>query len=306
MSALCYIARPGGGDAMNTTLLYIYTVLVWGSTWIAIKYQLGDISPIVSIAHRSGLSALIMLAIMLPSRRLTHLGPRDHLFVFAQGLSMFSVNYLFIYAAAGELTSGLIAVVFSTMVILNIVNGALFMRVPVTGTVVVGAVLGMIGMACVFLPELRALDFSPAALQALLLCALGTLCASAGNIIAVRNHRRQLPVLTCNVWGMFYGSIALYGLAAVRGEHIAIAWNARYVGSLLYLSLFGSVLAFWAYVTLIGRIGPGRASYTTLLFPIVALLISTVLEGYQWTLWALVGLSLVLSGNWIAMRRNRV
>ncbi|MEQ8515342.1 MAG: DMT family transporter [Chromatocurvus sp.] len=291
---------------MNTTLLYIYTVLVWGSTWIAIKYQLGDISPIVSIAHRSGLSALIMLAIMLPAGRLTRLDPRDHLFVLAQGLSMFSVNYLFIYAAAGEITSGLIAVVFSTMVILNIVNGALFMRVPVTGTVVVGAALGMIGMACVFLPELRALDFSPAALQALLLCALGTLCASAGNIIAVRNHRRQLPVLTCNVWGMFYGSIALYGLAAVRGEHIAIAWNARYVGSLLYLSLFGSVLAFWAYVTLIGRIGPGRASYTTLLFPIVALLISTVLEGYQWTLWALVGLTLVLSGNWIAMRRNRV
>lgn len=291
---------------MNTTFLYIYTVLVWGSTWIAIKFQLGDISPIVSIAHRSGLAALIMLALMLPARRLTRLGFRDHLFVFAQGLSMFSVNYLFIYAAAGELTSGLIAVVFSTMVILNIINGALFMGVPVRGDVVIGAILGLVGMACVFLPELRALDFSPAAVHALLLCALGTLCASAGNIIAVRNHRRQLPVLTCNVWGMFYGSLALYGLAGLRGEYIGIAWTVQYVGSLLYLSLFGSVLAFWAYVTLIGRIGPDRASYTTLLFPIVALLISTALEGYQWTLWALVGLCLVLSGNWIAMRRNRV
>lgn len=291
---------------MNTTFLYIYTVLVWGSTWIAIKYQLGDISPLVSIAHRSGLSALIMLAVMLPARGLTRLGPGDHLFVFAQGLSMFSVNYLFIYAAAGELTSGLIAVVFSTMVILNIVNGALFMRVPISAAVVIGAVLGLLGMACVFLPELRALDFSPAALRALLLCALGTLCASLGNIIAVRNHRRQLPVLTCNVWGMFYGSITLYAVALLRGERIALAWTPDYLGSLVYLSLFGSVLAFWAYVTLIGRIGPDRASYTTLLFPIVALVISTVLEGYQWTVWALVGLCLVLSGNWIAMRRNRV
>ncbi|MFN2287076.1 MAG: DMT family transporter [Chromatocurvus sp.] len=291
---------------MNTTLLYIYTVLVWGSTWIAIKFQLGDISPIVSIAHRSGLSALIMLAVMLPARRLTRLGLRDHLFVAAQGLSMFSVNYLFIYAAADELTSGLIAVVFSTMVILNIINGALFMRVPVSPAVVVGAILGLAGMACVFLPELRAVDFSPTAVRALLLCGLGTLCASAGNIIAVRNHRHQLPVLSCNVWGMFYASIALYGLAAVRGEQIGVAWNAQYIGSLLYLSVFGSVLAFWAYVTLIGRIGPDRASYTTLLFPIVALLISTVVEGYQWTLWALVGLCLVLSGNWIAMRRSRV
>lgn len=291
---------------MNTTFLYIYTVLVWGSTWIAIKYQLGDISPIVSIAHRSGLSALLMLAVMLPARRLTRLSPRDHLFVLAQGLSMFSVNYLFIYAAAGELTSGLIAVVFSTMVILNIINGALFMGVPVSSTVVFGAILGLVGMACVFLPELRALDFSPTAVRALVLCALGTLCASAGNIIAVRNHRQQLPVLTCNVWGMFYGSVALYLLAGLRGESIGIAWTVEYIGSLLYLSLFGSVLAFWAYVTLIGRIGPDRASYTTLLFPIVALLISTVLEGFQWTLWALVGLCLVLSGNWIAMRRNRV
>ena len=291
---------------MNTFLLYVYTVLVWGSTWIAIKYQLGDISPIVSIAHRSGLSALIMLAVMLPASRLTRLGPRDHLFVLAQGLSMFSVNYLFIYAAAGELTSGLIAVVFSTMVILNIINGALFMGVPVRAGVVFGALLGLLGMGCIFLPELRALDFSPAAVNALLLCALGTLCASAGNIIAVRNHRQQLPVLTCNVWGMFYGSVALYALAAVRGEYIGIDWTVQYVGSLLYLSLFGSVLAFWAYVTLIGRIGPDRASYTTLLFPIVALLLSTLLEGYQWTAWAVIGLLLVLSGNWIAMRRHRV
>lgn len=290
---------------MNTIFLYSYTVLVWGSTWIAIKYQLGDISPVVSIAHRSGLSALIMLAVMLPARRLTRLSLRDHVFVFAQGLSMFSINYLFIYAAAGELTSGLIAVVFSTMVILNIVNGALFMGVPVSPAVVLGAALGLLGMACVFLPELRALDFSPTAVRALALCALGTVCASVGNIIAVRNHRRQLPVLTCNVWGMFYGCIALYAVALLRGDDIGLAWTPTYIGSLLYLSLFGSVLAFWAYVTLIGRIGPDRASYTTLLFPIVALLISTALEGYQWTLWAGVGLCLVLSGNWIAMRRNR-
>jgi drug/metabolite transporter (DMT)-like permease len=290
---------------MNSVLLYLYTVLVWGSTWIAIKYQLGDVAPMVSIAHRSGLSALIMLAVMLPARRLTRLAPRDHLFVCAQGLSMFSVNYLFIYAAAGTLPSGLIAVVFSTMVILNIVNGALFLGVPVSRAVVLGAVLGLLGMGAVFFPELRAVDFSPESVRALLLCALGTVCASIGNIIAVRNHRHQLPVLTCNVWGMIYGSLALYLAALVLGEPITLSWTPTYIGSLLYLAVFGSVLAFWAYVTLLGRIGPDRASYTTLLFPLVALGLSTLLEGYRWTPWAVAGLCLVLAGNWIAMRRAR-
>jgi len=290
---------------VNTAILYLATVLIWGTTWIAIQYQLEGVAPMVSIAHRFALSAAILLLLTVPAGRLVRLARRDHAFVFLQGLCLFSGNYLFIYASAAELTSGLIAVVFSTMVIFNIVGGALFLGLPVSPWVAVGGVFGLAGMAGIFLPELAQLDASGPTVHALGLCALGTLCASVGNIIAARNHRHQLPVLTCNSWGMLYGSGTLYAAAFLTGTPIALPRTPEYLLSLGYLAVFGSVIAFWAYVTLIGRIGPDRASYTTLLFPLVALGVSTLFEGYRWSLAAAAGLALVLAGNWLAMRRKR-
>jgi drug/metabolite transporter (DMT)-like permease len=290
---------------MNSLILYLSTILIWGTTWIAIKYQLGEVAPIVSIAHRFALAAVVMLLISLPRWRQLRLSGRDHLFVLLQGLTMFSTNYVFVYASAAQLTSGLIAVMFSTMVILSSLNGALFLRRPIERSVLLGAALGLLGMGAIFLPEFRAAGWSMATAHGLLLCVVGTLFASIGNVIAARNHLQQLPVLACNTWGMCYGSAALYLVALLRGDTLAPAWNTEYLASLLYLSLFGSVLAFWAYVTLIGRIGPDRASYTSLLFPLVALLVSTALEGYVWTPYAVLGLTLVLLGNWVAMRRPR-
>ncbi|HKK23874.1 MAG TPA: EamA family transporter, partial [Pseudohaliea sp.] len=247
---------------MNTAILYIATVLIWGTTWIAIRYQLGDVAPMVSIAHRFALSAVLLFLLTVPARRLARLAPRDHGFVFLQGLCLFSGNYLFIYASAAELTSGLIAVVFSTMVIFNTVGAAVFLGLPVSPWVAVGGLLGLAGMAAIFLPELARLEASGPTLEALALCALGTLCASLGNIIAARNHRHQLPVLTCNSWGMLYGCLTLYAAALLTGTPIALPRSPEYLLSLVYLAVFGSVIAFWAYVTLIGRIGPDRASYT--------------------------------------------
>jgi len=290
---------------MNTLMLYLGTVLIWGTTWVAIKYQLGEVAPVVSIAHRFALAALLMFLLALPRWRELRLARRDHLFVGLQGLSMFCANYVFVYAAAAELTSGLIAVMFSTMVILNSINAAWFLRRPFDRSVITGGAIGLVGMAAVFLPEFRTTGWSAATLHGLLLCAAGTLFASFGNVIAARNHLQQLPVLACNSWGMLYGSVALYLLALIRGDAITLSWQPAYLGSLFYLSVFGSVLAFWAYVTLIGRIGPERASYTSLLFPLVALLVSTLLEGYAWTPFAAAGLALVLLGNWVAMRSSR-
>lgn len=304
-SRLWYLPRSAPEGFVNTAILYLSTVLIWGTTWIAIRYQLEGAAPMVSIAHRFALSAAVLLLITVPARRLARLAPRDHAFVFLQGLCLFSGNYLFIYAGAADLASGLIAVVFSTMVIFNIAGGALFLRLPVSPWVAVGGVLGLVGMAGVFLPELSQLDTSAVTLRALGLCLLGTVCASAGNLIAARNHRHQLPVLTCNTWGMLYGCLTLYAAALVSGTPIVLPLERDYLLSLVYLALFGSVIAFWAYVTLIGRIGPDRASYTTLLFPLVALAVSTIFEGYRWSLSAALGLVLVLAGNWLAMRRNR-
>lgn len=289
---------------MNNPALYLLTVLIWGSTWIGIKYQLGDVSPLVSIAHRFALAGILIFAWLILRKQLQRMSLADHGFILLQGLCLFCVNYVFIYHATDQLTSGLVAVVFSCMVILNMLGGALFLGAPLSWAVGLGALVGMTGMVCVFLPELEALDLTDASFRALLFCFAGTCSASLGNIVAAQLHRRQLPVLSCNAWGMLYGSATLYTVALLRGEEIRLAYDPLYLVSLVYLSVFGSVVAFWAYLTLIGRIGADRASYTTLLFPIVALIISTVVEGYQWTLVGFGGLCLVLAGNWLVMRRR--
>lgn len=289
---------------MNNVILYLLTVLIWGSTWIAIKYQIGAVSVLVSIAHRSMLAALLVFAVLLLRRNSVRLAPREHLPVLAQGLLLFSGNYVFIYPATAELTSGLVAVVFSTMVILNMAGAALFLGIPASAMVAVGGAVGLVGMVALFLPELSAFSLSDDSFRALLLCFAGTCCASFGNLFAARNTRAGLPVLVCNAWGMFYGATALYLTALLLGHPITVEWRPSYLVSLLYLAVFGSVLAFWAYVTLIGRIGPDRAAYSSLLFPVVALLISTFVEGFQWSLLALGGLVLVLFGNWLVMRRG--
>ncbi|MBM69556.1 MAG: EamA family transporter [Haliea sp.] len=289
---------------MNNLLLYAITVVIWGSTWIAIKFQLGTVAPMVSIAHRSMLAALLIFLYLVLRRRLTPLSRRDHLMVFFQGLCLFSGNYLFIYPASEHLASGLVAVVFSTQVVLNMVNGAIFLRLPISGMVALGAGIGLVGMVGVFMPQLESFTFDDAGFRALLLCFAGTCCASFGNIFAARNSRDGLPVLVCNAWGMLYGALALYTAALLLGTPITVDWQFSYLSSLLYLAVFGSVVAFWAYVTLIGNIGPGRAAYSSLLFPVVALLISTVFEGYHWTLLGLLGFALVLAGNWLVMRRG--
>ena len=110
-----------------------------------------------------------------------------------------------------------------------------------------------------------------------------------------------LTVLICNAYGMIYGAIAMYLAAFLGGVPITVDWNPVYLCSLVYLAVFGSIIAFWAYITLIGRIGADRAGYSNLVYPLVALLISTLVEGYQWSLGALLGVALVVFGNWLVM-----
>ena len=290
---------------MNNWILYSLTVVIWGSTWIGIKYQLGVVDPMASIAHRFLLAALLIWVFLLLRRQPLWLPLRDHPFLLLQGLCLFCINYYFVYHAELVLTSGLVAVVFSSLMMFNVINGALFLGSPIHTSVVLGGAIGLLGMAAVFWPELDALDFSDQNFVALLYCLAGTALASFGNIIAARNRRHDIPVLVTNTWAMAYGAVAMYIAAILSGVSITVDWSAPYILSLLYLSIFGSVIAFWAYLTLIGRIGADRAGYANLVFPLVALLISTLMEGYQWTLPTLLGLSTVMIGNWLVMRASK-
>jgi drug/metabolite transporter (DMT)-like permease len=290
---------------MNNWFLYSLTVLIWGSTWIGIKYQLGDVDPMASIGHRFALASLLIGLFLLWRRESLVLATRHHPFLVLQGLCLFCWNYYFVYHAELVLASGLVAVVFGGIMIANVVNGAIFLGTAIRPGVVMGGLIGLGGMAIVFWPELNAVNLADENFSALLLCLVGTLLASFGNIIAARNKLQQVPLLPGNTWAMAYGALAMYAAALLLGRPITFAWTAAYTLSLLYLVVFGSIIAFWAYLTLLGNIGADRAGYANLVFPLVALAISTALEDYQWTLTAVQGLGLVVVGNWMVMRSQR-
>ncbi len=288
----------------STPALYIATVLIWGSSWFVISFQLGVVPPAVSIVYRFALAAIILLVYCGLSGKPMRFSLRDHCFIALQGFFLFSLNYLIFYWATPMVTTGLIAVVFSMIVFMNIVNSALFFRQRVQLKVVMGALLGLVGISFIFWPELAQLRENGSALLGLGLSLLGTFIASLGNMASVRNQANSVPVLQGNAFGMLYGSIFLTVFALVSGAEFNYDFRWTYSASLIYVSLIATILGFSAYLTLLGRIGADRAAYTTVLFPIVALSISTIFEGYQWTLPALLGIALVVAGNVLMIKKQ--
>ena len=291
---------------MANFLFYTITVLIWGSTWLGIKFQLGVVDPALSVSYRFALAALILFAWCFARRLPLKFCRAEHLFIALQGVFLFALNYLLFYLAELQITSGLAAVVFSTIVVMNLINGRLFLGTPIEVKVLVGGALGMVGLVLLFWPDMAATDFSGPIFVGMLLSFAATYLASLGNILSVRNQRHKLPIIQTNAFGMAYGSACMALIVVVRGTSITIEMTAPYLVSLVYLALFGSVIAFGCYLSLVGRIGAGRAAYATLLFPVVALGLSTFWEGYSWTLHGVCGIILILSGNYLAMAGRKV
>jgi drug/metabolite transporter (DMT)-like permease len=294
---------------MQGAVFYLLTVLIWGSSWFAIRFQLGSVDPSLSLVYRFGLAACLLLVWCVIRRVELRFSAKEHLAMASQGLCLFSVNYLLFYWCTGLITSGLVAIIFSTVIVMNIINGAIFLKKPVQGVVLFGALVGLLGITLVFWHEIEASQAVSEQASAKVLKGLGiglvaTLFASMGNILSARNQAHKLPVLQTNAFGMAYGAVFMVVYALISGVPIVFDWTAGYVGSLLYLSIFGSIIAFGAYLTLVGRIGADRAAYATVLFPLVALVISSIYENFQWTPLALAGVALVLIGNVIVVGRG--
>lgn len=290
---------------MGNNLLYVATVLIWGSTWYAIKMQLGVVDPDLSVAYRFIIAAAVLIVFCLATGRSLRFAPRHHIFIAAQGLFLFCLNYWLFYYATFELTTGVVAVVFSLIMLMNILNGAVLFGTRVEPKVLGAAGLGLVGLILVFWDDLAALDFTSGPMVGLGLSIIATYSASLGNMASLRNTRAGLPVLPVNALGMAYGAAFMTILALLRGAPLGFDFSPGYVGSLLYLAIFGSVLAFGFYLTLLARIGADRAAYAAVMFPTVALIISTFLEDYIWTAPALAGVALILGGNVLAVAKPK-
>lgn len=288
---------------MRSVALYAVTVLIWGTSWLAIIYQLGVVDPMVSVAYRFILAAVIMHGLCWVRRQPMRFSRRDHCFLALQGASLFALNYWLFYNAELHIASGLAAVVFSTIIVWNILIGAVWIRHPLDRRVLLGAGLGLCGIALVFWPEVQDFEANETGLYGLGLSIVATILASLGNIASARNQQAGISVLSSNAWAMTYGAGLMVLLALVSGKPFDFMATPLYVGALLYLSVFASVIAFWSYLTLVGEIGPDRAAYATLLFPLVALGLSTVFEDYVWTLPAIIAVCLILGGNLLTFRK---
>lgn len=281
---------------MNS-LLYISTVLIWGSTWLAIAWQVGDVAAPVSIFYRFFIAALVLFIGLALWRNRQPLSGQDHLFCLLQGGSVFGLNFYCFYQAAGVLPSGLIAILFSMSTLFNAANGYLFFRTPVPVVFYPALGMGLAGMVIVFWQDLVVVEASWVLLGAVGLSLLGTYGFSLGNMVSVRHQRRGLRISTTNTFAMLYGALLMGFIALVQGASFSLPPEPRYLGALVYLAVIGSVGGFGAYFMLVGRIGAGKAAYASVLFPLVALALSTVFEGYQWRTNAVVGLVMILSGN---------
>jgi drug/metabolite transporter (DMT)-like permease len=205
------------------------------------------------------------------------------------------------YLSTQYLTSGLVAVLFTAIIFFNIVNGRVILGTAIEGRVLAAAGAGVVGVALLFLPELQAAMHEPLVARGAALALCATYLASLGNMAASRNTRAGLPVVAVNAYGMAYGAAGLAAIALVRGAPLDFDPRWPYVLSLLYLSLAGTALAFGLYLALIRRIGASRAAYTSVLFPVVALAVSTLFEGYRWSLPAVIGLAVLVAGNALAL-----
>ncbi len=286
-------------------VLYALTVFAWSTSWIALKMQVGVVAPEVSVAWRFLLAAAMMIAWVVLTGRPMRFPLAEHLRFAVLGGLMFSTNFYLFYRGGQHLPSGLLSVVFSLASVFNLILAAVVLKQGISLRVAAGALLGFAGIALVFWPEIAGTEFDHDALVGLGLCVAGTLFFCTGNMISGANQRRGLPVVTVSAWGMLYGALIMVALALVNGRSFTVEWTWPYLGGLAWLAVVSSVLAFACYLTLLGRIGAARAGYATVIFPIFALGISTVFEGYQWTAVAVVGMAAVIAGNLVVLSRGR-
>jgi len=279
-------------------------VAIWGSTWLAITFQLGTVAPAISVFYRFLLAALILFAFCRWRGLGLRFGLRQHLPLALQGVLMFSLSYLCVYQAEELVVSGLVAMGFSASPLLNMLGVRIAYGTPMSWRVALGALLGIAGIVLVFSPELGPLTPDSGLVRGTLFTALAVLSAAGGSVIATRNPDRGVAVWQAMAFAMLYGALCSLMVALGSGHGLGFDGSLRYMASLLYLAIPGTVIAFAGYLTLLERIGAARAGYIGVMVPTVALLISYLFEGFAWQPATWIGIGLSVAGNVVILQRR--
>ena len=286
---------------MANLLLYFVVVLIWGTTWISVKYQIGEVHPQVSIFYRFVIASSLLFIYCLIRRHSLRFKLKDHLYLILLGAGMFSIHCLLIYEATYYLVSAIVCLLFSCVSLFNILNSALIFKVKPQKQVLAGAFMGVLGIAFFFWDEVAQFKLSQATLYGASLALAGSYIFSLGNIVGKRNQKAGFPLVPSVAYGMMYGSLIMFFYSLLGQVPFDISYKVSYWISLLYLAIPGSILAFLCYLSLIERIGPEKTGYSAVLFPVIALLISMGVEGYLPSYKDLIGMILIFAGNILVM-----
>ena len=290
---------------MKNLLLYLACVSIWGTTWLAITYQLGPVAPEVSVSHRFLLAALVIAAWCRWRGLSLRFAPAEHAALALMGVAMYGLSYIFVYHAELHLTSGLVAIGYSASPLLSALGMWLFFAQPVGRRTLLGAAFGLLGITLVYWPEFARLQQSRDVALGAVFTLLAVLISTSGGLLAQRNHQRGLHGWPTMAWSMAYGALASLAAALALGRPYSIDPGAPYLLSLLYLALLGTVVTFAAWLTLLGRIGAARASYVGVMAPVVALCVSTLFEGFRWQALTAIGVAVSVAGNVLVLGGRR-
>jgi drug/metabolite transporter (DMT)-like permease len=282
--------------------LFVAAVAIWGTTWLAITYQLGRVAPEASVFYRFLLASALIFAYCLARKHRLRYPPRDQMWLALFGVAMFSIGYILIYYAEQYIVSGVVAVGYSASPLLGMIGLRICFGTPMTARMATGSILGILGITLVFWPEFANLQAGPNVALGAIFTAIAVVISTVGSLIAHRNHDAHIPIWPSLAWGMLYGALASLAAGLALGKELTVDLSPGYVISFLYLTVAGSIIAFGAYITLLTRIGAARSGYIGVMVPIVALVVSALFEGFKWHALTWAGIAVSVAGNVLVLR----
>jgi len=281
---------------MNNFILFSITLFCWSPTWYVIKFQLGYVDPLLSVFYRFIIASMIIFIYLIIKKKKLRFPLNYHLWFLFFGVCLYSINYVFFYLSNTYLISAFPAIVFSTVVIMNILGETFYFNKKPSLKTLIGATIGMLGIIIIFNDEIFSFSLDKGAHIGLFLALIGSFFASTGNMIHQRNLNNNFPSIQTIAYAMLYGSIITFLITQIRGTELMFEYSLSYISSLLYLSIFGSVFAFIYYLKLLENVGPGRAGYIAVVMPVIALIISTFFEKLEWQADLIIGLPILIIG----------
>jgi drug/metabolite transporter (DMT)-like permease len=288
----------------NTIFLFIATLFCWGPTWYVIKFQLGIVDPMLSVFYRFLLASIVILVFCFLKKLPLKFTLKEHFIIFILGVLLFNINYVIFYFSNEYLISGFVALCFSSILFMNILNNFIFHRIRPKLITIFGGILGSIGLIAIFYDIIINFELSKNTGYGIFLGIIATYFASLGNLVSAYTSKLNLNVISVTGYGMMYGTLSLLAYLVFMQVDFNFEFSLSYISSLIYLAFFGSVLGFTLYLTLIKKIGVSDAAYIGVIMPLIALFISSIFEGLLWDLNLLIGAILIITGNILILKKN--